>query len=253
MKIAYIHHLKISNIGDIMSAPYFYFKFSDQKDGRLFDLYSVFPDIEYDVAVFGGGAIAGNMAVYGVHQRIRARYKIGWGIGRTIRGITRRSKTPHPYPNDLALLGIRDWFKSMPRGADWVPCSSCMHPGFDKSYEATREAVGFFNGHMPIPQTGLHHMTNRSGKIEKVLDFLGSAETVVTNSYHGAYWAALLGRKVAIVGAYSSKFFDYKWRIKVTDVSGWRQAKLASFPEALPEARLANQLFYEKVMGLING
>jgi len=50
------------------------------------------------------------------------------------------------------------------------------------------------------------HMTNLAGDMEEVIAFLASGEVVVTSSYHGAYWARLLGRKVALLPR-GSKFW----------------------------------------------
>ena len=46
--------------------------------------------------------------------------------------------------------------------------------------------------------------------MEYVLDYLGSAEIIYTNSYHGAFWSLLLGREVIIPKSsnpLSSKFY----------------------------------------------
>ena len=43
----------------------------------------------------------------------------------------------------------------------------------------------------------------------KTIEFIGSGDVVVTNSYHGAYWATLLG-KVVVAFPWASKFYGLK-------------------------------------------
>ena len=112
--------------------------------------------------------------------------------------------------------------------------------------------------------------------MEKVLDFLGSGETVLTSSYHGVYWATLLGRKV-LAFPFSSKFYTLKHKPNMYPVELWLRKKKSfierlnfryknkfyfpstnswqsllkdsqSYPESLEECRHKNQLYYSKVM-----
>jgi exopolysaccharide biosynthesis predicted pyruvyltransferase EpsI len=91
-------------------------------------------------------------------------------------------------------------------------------------------------------------MFNLKTSVEAVAAFLGSAETVVTSSYHGAYWASLLGRRVVGIPT-SSKFYGLKHAIPLCTIEDWpRFEKLArSYPEALDDCRSANIAFAEKV------
>jgi hypothetical protein len=36
------------------------------------------------------------------------------------------------------------------------------------------------------------------------------ADVVVANTYHGAYWATLLGRRVIVAAPFSNKFFGFR-------------------------------------------
>lgn len=44
-------------------------------------------------------------------------------------------------------------------------------------------------------------LTNSAMNLETAVSFLGSSEVVLTTSYHGLYWATLLGRKVIVLEA----------------------------------------------------
>jgi len=251
MKIKF-YHFQTKNTGDLMCAPYHYFDFPGEQVHnhiRSKDLG------ECDAAIFGGGAVVGTMFNTGIAAQHRARVKVGWGIGSTKWGAHKRMA--FQMPRGLDLLGCRDW-----PNPDYVPCVSCMHELFDRSYEPTREAVLFINADGAISKRvgasaakGVPCLTNHS-PIEKIIPWLGSGEVVLTNSYHGAYWAQLLGRKVILVNPYSSKFFNTRYAMPfVRDGQDWKErVKEATIvPGFLEESRSLNQNFYRRTMELIDG
>jgi hypothetical protein len=103
----------------------------------------------------------------------------------------------------------------------------------------------------PLPHRGLplsigggDVMNNSEMDIGRILRFLGRSEAVVTSTYHGMYWATLMGKRVVLAGAFSSKFFTARY--PPTLYSGDLQADLAAavrYPQALREAREANDAF----------
>jgi exopolysaccharide biosynthesis predicted pyruvyltransferase EpsI len=63
---------------------------------------------------------------------------------------------------------------------------------------------------------------NDGNNFEEKLDFLSSCENMVTNTYHGAYWATLLTKKVMVIpyksGLMSLKHkHDYCWEGDILD------------------------------------
>jgi hypothetical protein len=82
-----------------------------------------------------------------------------------------------------------------------------------------------------------------------VCAFLGSGRCVLTNSYHGAYWAALLGREVLVFEPWNSKWLLTPWRFTHCMRSDWRAKRLEAraFPWALADARRRNILFARRV------
>lgn len=149
---------------------------------------------------------------------------IAWGIGEHDRQnffVTENRLA------DFDLVGSRD---RGVKGAEWVPCPSCMSPYFDKEYEVQHEAVYYRNG-TDLPNVEIPASTNRV-PLKEAIAFLGSAETVHTNSYHGMYWAMLLGKKVVVDNPYCSKFFQMQ-------------------PASLEECREANIKFDEKVRDVL--
>lgn len=158
----------------------------------------------------------------------------------------------------FSLIGCRDYGYE-DKDFVWVPCASCMHPIFDREHEIKRELVFFGNAGMPgyssfVPVNLQDDAIkfNMKTSIEAVVEFLGSAETVVTSSYHGAYWAMLLGRKVIGIPT-SSKFYGFKHAIPLCAIDDWQRfAKLAvRHGEALEECRAANLDFAARVSELL--
>jgi hypothetical protein len=182
--------------------------------------------------------------------------RIIWGAGHNAK--TNKTKIKElAYPSSLRdydLVGIRDYGT----GYNWVPCASCMHQAFDKDYEITNEVVWFEHkkqliknfGNDPIPR-----LVNSGSNIEQTIAFLGSAETIITNSYHGAYWGTLLGRKVILVDSWSTKFHYFKHKPYVLrEGEYWRDAlpNVPVYNNALNECRAATVSFWEQIQQEVN-
>lgn len=177
--------------------------------------------------------------------------RILWGVGFNSRD-TNEDLSLKDYPGYLKnyhLVGVRDWNV----GYRWVPCASCMHPAFDKQYEIINKVVWFehkkrlidnkFFDAIPNPR-----MVNTGQNLEQIIEFLGTAETVITNSYHGVYWATLLGKKVVCV-PWGSKFNMFKHPPTMATMKNWQDMieEAVAYPDALTECRTANISFYEEV------
>lgn len=237
MRVAYSYFTGTKNAGDISSCPRLYFDLPDGPEIRIGRLIE-----DVDAVIYGGGAISD--ALGRVSVRCDAGIKIAWGGGSTLRN----EAWPTPRPRGFDLYGSRDFIRG--EAFDWVPCVSCMSPLFDRPARIEREAVLFFNADPDIerPDIDLPEMAN-DRPLAEIIRFIGSAEAVVTNSYHGAYWATLLGRKAVIVGAYSTKFRFYRHQPMVCDGREWElEAKVAPvYPSALADCRRANTEFYGQV------
>ncbi|WP_307138173.1 hypothetical protein [Pseudoroseomonas cervicalis] len=212
------------------------------------------------VIVGGGGLLEMPKFEESLSKITREKSKvILWGCGHNavkLESWAGLRKTYTFKPEDYALAGTRDDGVS----SRWVPCVTCMSPLFDRSYEIEHDVVFFANkgmknnsSFMPkdIPQGKL--LGNMRHGMDKIIAFLGSAETVVTSSFHGAYWATLLGRKVVAIPT-SSKFYGLRHAVPLCHPLDWQRAmKLArSYPEALGECREANIAFKNDVMKLVN-
>jgi exopolysaccharide biosynthesis predicted pyruvyltransferase EpsI len=115
-------------------------------------------------------------------------------------------------------------------GLDAVPCPSCMSDLFDRQYETRHERCWYENVDiLPLPgEPGSPKKSNTCISMEDAISFLASAETVITSSYHGAYWASLLGREVVLVG-HRGKFADPCWKQPWFNLETARERAFAAF------------------------
>jgi hypothetical protein len=86
----------------------------------------------------------------------------------------------------------------------------------------------------------------------RVAAFLASGETVITNSYHGAYWARLLVRRVVVL-PFSNRLLRMRFPPVIATAQNYQQRAKEARPEpdALPICREANLGFALRVSELI--
>lgn len=286
-RIINYHVVDPTNIGDQLSAPANYFEFPGH-DLEVRDIRSLSADDVTDqhVIVGGGGLLfkrfRNAIALLQTPQQSPHTQgkRILWGVGQQIykghQTLVHQSFDYSPYTQGMDLVGIRDH----DLGYDWVPCASCMHAEFDKPRTPQHDVVVFSHKKFQIRVKGVPCLTNEEGDFASVLDFLGSGETVLTSSFHGAYWATLLGRKV-LAFPFSSKFHTLKhsptlypsrqwqaqrWRISLfgkvlydfvydknrytSSMADWRTYlnQCQTYPTSLEECRDRNRWFYQRVL-----
>jgi len=181
---------KTPNTGDIECGTGLYYPF-----GKCVD----FRDIEvgHDLVVMGGGGIFIDDSIRAVIARwIDGNDKVAFfGAGRNTRG----AKWDTDYlPLEFmgrTVNGIRDWWPDghpeLPN-YQWVPCASCKHPLFDelRDAEPVERERELWHWEQPHPPEGVLN----SAPFETIVRWIAGAEVIRTNSYHGCYWATLLGR-----------------------------------------------------------
>lgn len=240
--IAFAHIANTVNVGDKVCSPYDYFLFHE---ARKFDLGDSIPPCK--AVIFGGGAIEPRLRADGLHRIVKAKVKIAWGIG-TSRS---RTKDPGPLVEDLDLCGVREFDRP---GGIYVPCASCMSPLFDFSYPVRHPYVFYLHAAKSIPDGALDGVPviNNRTPFADAIEFLGSGETVITNSYHGTYWGILLNRKVVCL-PFSSKFHHFKFRPTMATAKDWRDVAphAISHRDALEDARFHNKEFHRRVLNII--
>lgn len=241
--IVFSHIRNTPNTGDFASCPAQWFDFPEHRVKNYDE-----PIVNAKAVIYGGGTM---------NNWLRGRKPLGvpciaWGIGSSRHGETE----PWPDPHGFSLVGVREWSEEREAAGLWAPCASCMSPLFDGTWPTKHEAVLFVNASPSIKDRygvavgGLPVMENDRPMAE-IVAFLASAEVVVTNSYHGVYWGALLGRRVVCL-PYSSKFYGFRHPPAYSRDRGldWRHAANAAlvYPAALAECRAASRAFYGRVM-----
>lgn len=138
--------------------------------------------------------------------------KFVWGAGHNESG--EYNKEDLTWPESLAnfdLIGIRDY--NCPSMYQWAPCASCMHPALRENYTIKNDIIWFEHKKQLIRDFGtvsIPRFINSGSNIEQTIELLGSANIILTNSYHGAYWGTLLKKRVIVVGPWSTKFHFFK-------------------------------------------
>jgi hypothetical protein len=246
MKTIAQHWFRRPNVGDQNCSPASYFDFSG------LSVVDVHDEVDWrgaDLAIFGGGSWPKRMRKRAKAARW-ARLRVAWAVGHTVRG----EYGPMPQTAHHKSIPLFEIFTQRDWGLDgrWVPCVSAMSEHFEDPPEPEHSTV-FFGHPQDGPLAGVRgpKMMNDELDFGKVIRFLASGETVVTASYHGAYWATLLGRKVVAV-PYSRKFWHLKYAPQlIEDHRTWSTAarKATSYgSEPLEEARHLNRSLYTEVM-----
>ena len=262
-----LHRRTTENIGDLRSAPLRYFPFLSQ--AKSLDLVewekaNRETPIEEDplrhtagVIVGGGGLLEIDFFTPAI-DRLRRLNAAGakvafWGVGHNEWRIGDWRKLKHtikPLDFEDALIGIRDFGQAY----RWTPCVSCMSRHFDRTFEIEHEVVAYLHSatlerwpHTVSHLTSFPTLSNKAS-FEEAIAFLGSGALILTDSYHGAYWGTLLGRKVVAFPS-SSKLYDMRHAVPLCSPADWkRYARLAvAYPEALEDCRAATQAFADDV------
>lgn len=183
--------------------------------------------------------------------------RIIWGAGHN-GDYNKKSEYNLEYPDFLRnfdLVGLRDYNQQY----QWVPCASCMHPALAKKYTIKNDVIWFEHkkqlvkstdfGNDPIPR-----FINSGNNIEQTIEILGSANIIITNSYHGAYWGTLLNKKVIVYEPWSTKFFTMRHQpYMLSKNENWKHIvdEVATYDNALHECVTANQEYWNKVKGYL--
>lgn len=200
--------------------------------------------------IIGGGQIFSQLkplvsSIYSVNKHARV---VAWGVG--LPPATTRDSLVRAVAQDFALFGTRNYDHR--EQLSFVPCASCLSPFFDQVPSADHEVVFFLHrrkGKTIYVPPGAPTMTNAMRPPQEVINFIASGETVVTSSYHGVYWAQLLGRKVICI-PYNHKFETFQNIPTIAQDGDWKselnQAKKAD--SLLEEYREINYKFARQVL-----
>ena len=248
-----VHRKVENNVGDYYCNPSRYFNFTEVTSGEL--MYNNFP-VKNNTLIIGGGGLIHKKFQLHIQSILDKNPKVSvlWGIGHNFgrKHVSKQGGDVY-YPNwikKVTLVGIRDYIEG--HYDIYLPCVSCMHPAFDKTYEVKNDIVYFthafkskYNGKFAP------HLKNNEMNFDKVIEFLGSGNTVITNSYHGAYWAQLLGKNV-VVSSWSVKFNHMKYTPEfINSINETPPIVNNRVDGFLEESRSLNERFYQKFLTLL--
>jgi hypothetical protein len=249
--IVNIYHSRADNIGDKLCGPAQFFW--PQQVARVNFLYQL---TKPEHAILGGGQVFGQINTFSEkYQDDPAGCLVAWGVGVPQKG--KNDAVVRDVASRFALFGTRnyEWRDEL----DFVPCASCMSSALDNAPAPTQEVVVYAHRKKTpslASDDAFPLKTNKTQDAEAAIHFIAQGETVVTSSYHGVYWAQLLGRKVICI-PYNDKFSTLQYPPVTATETSWK-SKLGRAKQTHPlldEYREINRQFAAKVEELlqING
>lgn len=268
LDVVNIHRIDSRNVGDFYCAPHLYFDPLKEKKLDIFDYKSSnnsvtehwIDTISRNALIIGGGGIL-NRGSFQKQMKLfeslslKNKKMVIWGAGHN-------SKDPKDFGKKLdysvdttkfGMVGTRDFKASK----NWVPCVSCMNSVFDKKYNSTQEVGVIFHKKTMKDKTVTSKFndfptTSNTTNLQSLINFIGSSETVITDSYHAMYWAMLLNKKVVVIPN-SSKFFDFKYHPVISSFDNCLEdiKKAEKYSGILEECREINRDFAEKVFNYL--
>lgn len=261
-----------SNAGDYYCSPELYYDFENYQVIKINTHKLVSSEstselkLKDAIIIFGGGGIID------VTKRMNSFYKnldpsnkcFHWGSGSNR---LNPEKTHWELNTDeieikddtlknFILVGRRDYLDSYYENHTYVPCVSCKLPYLKLKYKIKRR-IGVVD-HMSIKINKRFKFPRISMnldkfKIDEIIKFIGESEIIITSSFHAAYWALLLNKKVIINKNWSSKFDTLKYQPALFSGNLERDIRSCIVPPAdyLKECIELNDAFYQRVMSSI--
>jgi hypothetical protein len=249
--IQFLNRINKKNAGDLWSSPLRYFSFG-RHSCRSLCIHRLYTSQTYNVdqpiIIGGGGLLYWEDKLRHIVESAKQKIVV-WGMGVNRHGVEANDRPPS-FLSKIDLLGIRDAID----GYRLVPCVSCLHPYFESKRIAGQGVRILEHYEHPLSVEGIPSMTNKNS-IGTILRFLDDAEYVVSNSYHGIYWATLLGKKVlSIPLERSSRFYFLPHKPKQTEIAHLFKDldKTVSYPDAYDRCREINIQYAAEVASLLD-
>lgn len=220
----YFIHRVDKNPGDYWSSPRHYYNFPENQVLDILDIDKLHQIPVGSNCIIGGGGLIKQifmpslkilnekkckMVFWGIGERLTQNLKTGW-ISQAMKEHVR----PELFNSTLHLASMR----SLEPGVEWIPCSSCNHPIFDSGLLPEREASLdnikiFQHKKVKIPNNeGYKLAINDPLTLEESVSFIAGASLLITNSYHGMYWAYLLAVPTICI-PFSSGHYSFNGKV----------------------------------------
>jgi len=177
------------------------------------------------------------------------RYFWGGGFNGDYNKKTRANFEWPGWMAEFDKVGVRDWGQSLP----WTPCASCLHPALRKEYSIKNDIIFFEHKKQLLKDFGtdaIPRFINSGSNVEQTIELLGSANIILTNSYHGAYWGTLLKKRVIVVGPWGAKFYAFRHPPHILDKhESWKSIvdNITIHNSALDECIDANEKYWKDI------
>ncbi len=169
---------------------------------------------------------------------------------------TRQVENPIEYYSVLDKVDLLS-FRENYGGSKWVPCVSCMHKIFNRNTEKTTIGLGaILNGKLK-KKTDLKVPTVQdSESFKNICALIAASEVIITNSFYGAYWSMLMGKRVMVMEGIDSRVHQIPIPYIYTSNRYFNNIKtFSSNEEFLNICRNRNIEFYNKLkvkIGVVN-
>lgn len=264
-----IHRINPNNVGDYYCGPHLYFDklknksldISDFRSYKKSETEHFIKKVSKNKLIIGGGGLLNikhfklQMELF-EHLAELGKKIVIWGAGHNEINLENYNINKKYWidTSKFGLVGTRDYSFN----CEWVPCVSCLHSVFDRTFEETQEIGLLFNA-KSIKDNNLTSkfsqfpISSNTTDLKEMIEFIGKSETLVTNSYHGMYWAILMNKKVVAVPA-TSKFLDFKYKVPIASFDNF-QDKISDtnrYSGVLEECREINHSFAKKAFDYLD-
>ncbi|PWJ55989.1 polysaccharide pyruvyl transferase [Dyadobacter jejuensis] len=213
--IHFIHRYCTNNTGDIACGYYQYInRIFAEYACLVHDINSVKFSLikKNDIIVIGGGGLlnASTLWNYNIKKSAKLASKsIIWTAGFNS-SINNESVVKLEW-EDFDLISVRDYEYQNFR---FVPCATCMLHELELEYPSIRK-IGVIAhkdvlNHLPDDLKHFDFITNNA-PLSKMIEFIGTSDIIVTNSYHAVYWSTLMQKKCILFAPRSEKYNYFKY------------------------------------------
>lgn len=267
-KIINVWQNETKNLGDLVCAPCLYYP-KMQKNSICLDILNFKKKINLKnkVIIVGGGGLFlsyFNEAMKNIYELAKNNKLIIWGAG--LDNYVNEKGISIPKIENVYKIGIRDYNQSE---YPYLPCASCLSELFDVYLNVETKSMvkmylhSDYSKQILIDLSELPLLENKNVEnLNEVLRFFSDADVILTNSFHGAYWATLLNKKVIILPwidkngsvGFSEKFQSLKYLpVFCEDWKNYNKliSKTKNYPHALQECRDINNSFFESIKDIL--
>ena len=213
--------MDMNNPGDWWSTPKHYFK--EWSNMTVSNLKNPVDTKQCKMIVYGGGDLLSTASKHSTWMTKNFKYydpeiKIAWGLG------------ANPACRDQTLLqsfnmfGVRNHKNhTLYKNYSHVPCASCLHYEFKDIKLYPKRDVGIIH-HNDAPMSFPNFLSTyiksnetyneifqSPSTIERTVDFIKTSKKIISNSFHGCYWALLCNVPVIAVDI-------HRYRLKMSQI-----------------------------------